>query len=80
MDNDSRIFDGNNDRHKILVDYLLIKVNIIDNRPYYTILYHPINSENTYDGYGSYSLSIVKEWLGEYFILKDRGGINERYT
>nr|DAH11298.1 MAG TPA: hypothetical protein [Caudoviricetes sp.] len=72
MDNDSRIFDENNDRHKILVDYLLIKVNIIDNRPYYTILYHPINSENTYEGYGSYSLSIVKEWLGEYFILKDR--------
>lgn len=72
MDNDSRIFDENNDRHKILVDYLLIKVNIIDNRPYYTILYHPINSENTYEGNGSYSLSIVKEWLGEYFILKDR--------
>lgn len=72
MDNDSRIFDENNDRHKILVDYLLIKVNIIDNMPYYTILYHPINSENTYEGNGSYSLSVVKEWLGEYFILKDR--------
>lgn len=72
MDNDSRIFDDNNDRHKILVDWLLIKVNIIDNRPYYTILYHPINDENTYEGYVSYSLHIVKEWLGEYFILKDR--------
>lgn len=38
MDNDSRIFDDNNDRHKILVDWLLIKVNIIHNSPYYTIL------------------------------------------
>lgn len=72
MDNYSRIFDENNDRNKILVDYLLIKVNIIDNSPYYTILYRPINSEKTYEGYGSYSLSIVKEWIKEYFILKDR--------
>lgn len=71
MDNYSRIFDENNDKYKILVDCLLIKLNIIDNRPYYTILYHPINSENTYEGYGSYSLSIVKEWLKKYFILKD---------
>lgn len=72
MANYSRIFDENNDRNKILVDSLLIKLNIIDNRPYYTILYHPINNENTYEGYGSYSLSIVKEWLKKYFILKDR--------
>lgn len=72
MDNYSRIFEENNDRHKILVDSLLIKLNIIDRRPYYTILYHPINCENTYEGYGSYSLSIVKEWIKKYFILKDR--------
>lgn len=72
MDNDSRIFDVNNDRHNILVDCILIKVNIIHNRHYYTILYHPINSENIYEGYGSYSLHIVKERIKEYFILKDR--------
>lgn len=30
-------FDENNVRHKILVDCLLIKVNIIHNRPYYII-------------------------------------------
>lgn len=72
MDNQQRIFDKNNDRNKILVDYLAIRVNIIDNMPYYTIIYHPINSENSYEGYGSYSLSIVHEWLGEYFILKER--------
>lgn len=51
MDNYSIIFDENNDRHKILVDCLLIKLSIIDRRPYYTILYHPINSENSYEGY-----------------------------
>ena len=49
MDNYSRIFDENNDRYKILVDCLQIKVNIIDHRPYYTIIYHPINSENSYE-------------------------------
>lgn len=70
MYNYSRIFDENNDKYKILVDLLLIKLNIIDHRPYYTILYHPINSENTYEGYGSYSLSIVEEWLKKYFILE----------
>ena len=70
MDIDSRILDGNNARYKILVDYLAIRVNIVDNKHYYTIIYHPINSENSYEGYGSYSLSIVHEWLGEYFILK----------
>lgn len=70
MDNYSRIFDENNDKYKILVDCLLIKVNIIDHRPYYTILYHPINSENSYEGNGSYSLSIVKEWLKKIFYFK----------
>lgn len=72
MDNQQRIFDKNNDRYKILVDYLAIRVNIVDNMPYYTIIYHPINSENKYEGYGSYSLSIVHKWIGEYFILKER--------
>lgn len=72
MDNYSGIFDENNYMHKILVDCLLIRFNIIDRRPYYTILYHPINSENSFEGYGSYSLSIVKEWMKKYFILKDR--------
>ena len=60
----------NNARYKITVDYLAIRVNIINNMLYYTIIYHPVNSENSYEGYGSYSLSIVHEWLEEYFILK----------
>lgn len=71
MDIDSRILDDNNARYKITVDYLAIKVNNLhEDRYYYTIIYHPVNSENTYEGNGSYSLSIVNEWLEEYFILK----------
>lgn len=71
MDIDSRILDDNNARYKILVDYLAIKVNNLhEDRYYYTIIYHPVNSENSYEGYGSYSLSVVHEWVEEYFILK----------
>ena len=70
MDIDSRILDYNNARYKITVDYLSIKVNNMhEDKYYYTIIYHPINSEHTYEGYGSYSLSVVCEWLGEYFTL-----------
>lgn len=65
------------DINKMLVDFLAIKVNIVDQRPYYTIIYHPINCEKSYEGYGSYSLNIVNEWLGEYFILKNTGDIND---
>lgn len=70
MDIDLRAFENGNKSNKILVDFLAIKVNIIDNRPYYTIIYHPINCENSYEGHDSYSLSVVNEWLGKYFILK----------
>ena len=72
MDIDLRAFENGNKSNKYLVDFLAIKVNIIDNRPYYTIIYHPINCENSYEGYGSYSLSIINECLGKYFILKSR--------
>lgn len=41
---------GNN---KTLVDFLAIEVNIINQRPYYTIIYHPINCENSFKGYES---------------------------
>lgn len=59
--------------NKITVDFLAIKVDILHQRPYYTIIYHPINSEkNSYYGNGSYSLYLVNEWLGKYFILKEK--------
>lgn len=51
--------ENNNKSNKILVDFLAIKVNIIDNRSYYTIKYHPINCEHYYEGYGTYNLSFV---------------------
>lgn len=63
--------ENNNKSNKILVDFLAIKVNIDDQRHYYNIIYHPINCEHTYVGYGSYKLSLVEEWLGNYFILKE---------
>lgn len=72
MDIDLGVFENSNKSNKNVVDFLAIIVNIIDKRPYYTIIYHPINSENSYEGYGSYRLSIVNEWLGKYFILKSR--------
>lgn len=58
------------DINKTLVDFLAIKVNIIDNRPYYSIIYHPINSESSYEGYGSYSLYLVNEVMKEHFIME----------
>lgn len=70
MDIDLIGFENSNKSNKILVDFLAIKVNIIDNRPYYTIIYHPVNSENYYEGYASYSLYLVNEWMGEHFIKK----------
>lgn len=44
MDIDLGVFENSNKSNKIVVDFLAIKVNIIDNRPYYTIIYHPIKS------------------------------------
>lgn len=70
-------FENSNKSNKILVDFLAIKVDIIDNRPYYTIIYHPVNSENSYEGYGSCSLYLVNEWMGEHFIIKKFGDIND---
>lgn len=58
---------GNN---KMLVDFLGIEVNIINQRPCYTIIYHPINCENSFKGYESYSLYAVNEWIEEHFIIK----------
>lgn len=77
MDIDLSVFENINKSNKTLVDFLAIKVNIIDQRPYYTIIYHPINSENSYEGHGSYKLYIVNEWIEEYFIIKKFGDIND---
>lgn len=47
MDIDSLRMCGSSDKsNKNVVDYLAIKVDITSqDRPYYTIIYHPINSE-----------------------------------
>ena len=41
-------------------------------RPYYSILYHPINSEEEeIMGFESYNQNFVKQWKDEYFIVKN---------
>jgi hypothetical protein len=70
MDADLSVFENSNKSNKIPVDFLAIKANIIDNRPYYTIIYHPINSESSYEWYGSYSLYLVNERMVEHFIME----------
>jgi len=77
MDIDSLRMCGSSDKsNKNVVDYLAIKVDITSqDRPYYTIIYHPINSEKTYEGYGSSNPFIVNNWIEEYFVVKKKGDI-----
>lgn len=45
------MFGSSNKSNKYVVDYLAIKVDVTNqDTPYYTIIYHPINSEKTYVG------------------------------
>lgn len=72
------IFGSSDKSNKNVVDYLAIKIDVTNqDSPYYTIIYHPINSEKTYEGYGSSNPFIVNEWLEEYFIVKNASDINE---
>lgn len=65
-------------KDKIIVDKLSFVVNVTNpKRPYYSILYHPINSEEEIMGFGSYNQNFVKQWKDEYFIVKATGEINE---
>lgn len=57
--------------NKMNVDFLAIKIGVTwHNMPYYTIIYHPINSDKLYEGYGSDNLDIVIEWAKRYFTVK----------
>ena len=56
---------------KMEVDFLAIKIGVtFYNKPYYTIIYHPINSDKSYEGYGTESLDLVTEWANRYFTVK----------
>lgn len=45
------VFGTSDKSNKNVVDYLAIKIDLTSqDRPYYTIIYHPINSEETYEG------------------------------
>ena len=70
------MFGSSDKSNKNVVDYLAIKVDVTDqDNPYYTIIYHPINSENTYEGYDSSNQFIVNGWLEEYFIVQKKGDV-----
>ena len=60
-----------NDINKNVVDYLAIKIDISrKDNIYYTILYRPVDSKQTYEGYGTSKPHFIKEWLEKYFIVK----------
>jgi len=72
------MFGTSDKSNKNVVDYLAIKIDITNqDRPYYTIIYRPINSEETYEGYGSSNPFIVNSWIEEYFVVKKKGDIND---
>lgn len=72
------MFGTSDKSNKNVVDYLAIKIDITSqDRPYYTIIYHPINSEETHEGYGSSNPFIVNSWIEEYFVVKKKGDIND---
>lgn len=72
------MFGTSDKSNKNVVDYLAVKIDLtIQDRPYYTIIYRPINSEETYEGYGSSNPRIVNTWIEEYFVVKKKGDIND---
>lgn len=76
MDIDLRYLAEPNDSEKIVVDKLVYMVDVTNpQRPYYSILYHPINSPDEYEGFGSYNQLHVKEYKEIYFIVKKKGDI-----
>lgn len=57
--------------NKMEVDFLAIKISVtFHNKPYYTIIYHPINSDKSYEGYESENIYMVIEWAKRYFTVK----------
>ena len=76
MEIDLRMFGNHDDSNKIVVDYLAVKIDVTrkDNN-YYTILYRPINSNQTYEGYGTDNPYFINAWLEKYFIVKKKGDV-----
>ena len=72
MDIDLSYLTETTKKDKIIVDKIAFVVNVTNpKRPYYSILYHPINSEGEIMGFGSYNQNFVKQWKDEYFIVKN---------
>lgn len=53
---------------KVLVDKLCVVANVTNpDKPYYYLLYHEIDADNEFVGYGSYNLTYVLMWKEQYF-------------
>ena len=71
MDIDLRFFGEKSKGDKIVVSHLAFKVDVTNpTRPYYSIIWRPVNSDETHEGYGSLNPFLVKEWKEKYFLVK----------
>lgn len=78
MDIDLRFFGEETKSDKIEVSHLAFKVDVTNPAsPYYSIMQQPVNSGETYEGYGSNNPFLVKEWKEKYFSVKIAGDIND---
>nr|DAJ81481.1 MAG TPA: hypothetical protein [Caudoviricetes sp.] len=78
MDIDLRFFGEESNSGKIVVSHLAFKVDVTNSsRPYYSLMWQPVNSDETYDGYGSDNPFFVKEWKEKYFLVKNTGVKND---
>lgn len=56
---------------KIVVDKLCIVANVTNpHKPYYYLLYHEIDADDEFAGYGSYNLAYVLAWKEQYFKIQ----------
>lgn len=78
MDIDLRFFGNESNSDKIVVSHLAFKVDVTNSsRPYYSIMWQPVNSDEIYEGYGSDNPFFVKEWKEKYFLVKNTGVKND---
>lgn len=55
---------------KIKVTSVEIIVNENNNKPYYSIKYYKIGDKECYEGFSSYDLNNVLNWVKEYFEIE----------
>lgn len=58
-------------REKIKTPFAIIRIGGTKEKPYYGIVYYDPAERCFYDGFGSYNLDFVKEWLEQEFEIVD---------